>query len=51
MRSALFSRASTSDRKIGLSHKPPVGHLEREVILSEKLQEKELLGIGDGKFW
>jgi hypothetical protein len=27
MRSALFNRASTSDRKIGSSHKPPVGHL------------------------
>ena len=51
MRSALFSRASTSDRKIGSSHKPPVGHLEREVILSEKLQENEneMIAAADGK--
>lgn len=45
MRSALFSRASTSDRKIGSSHKPLVGHLEREVILSEK----EMIAAADGK--
>jgi len=51
IRSALFSRASTSDRKIGSSHKPPVGYLEREVILSEKLQEKEneMIAAADGK--
>jgi hypothetical protein len=51
MRSALYNRASTSDRKIGSSHKPPVGHLEREVILSEKLQEKEneKIAAADGK--
>jgi len=51
MRSALFSRASTRDRKIGSSHKPPVGHLEREAILSEKLQEKEneMIAAADGK--
>jgi hypothetical protein len=50
MRSALFSRTSTSDRKIGSSHKPPVGHLEREVILSEKSQEKknEMIAAADG---
>lgn len=52
MRSALLSRASTRDRKIGSSHKPPVGHLEREVIPSEKLQDKEneMITAADGKY-
>ena len=49
MRSALFSRALMSNRKIGSSHKPPVRHLEREVILSEKLQESEMIATADGK--
>lgn len=49
MRTACFSRAATSERNIGSSHKLPVGHQERDVMPTKKLQEHDLPDIA--LFW